>query len=68
MVIMNLFLTSLSLLLFCYFFSLLLVGMLIGTVTVENNMEVSQKLKIEPPFNSVILLRDIFLKKQKQKY
>ena len=39
----------------------LLVGMLIDIATVENSMDVSQKLKIELPFDPAIPLLSIFL-------
>uniref|UniRef100_A0ABI7XI72 Uncharacterized protein n=5 Tax=Felis catus TaxID=9685 RepID=A0ABI7XI72_FELCA len=43
----------------------LLVGMLIGTATVEKGMEVSQKLKIEIPYDPVSPLLGIYTKKMK---
>ena len=41
----------------------LLVGMQIGAVTVENNMEFPQKLKIKLPYDPEIPLLGIYLKK-----
>ena len=43
----------------------LLVGLQIGIATVENGMEVPQKLKIELLYDTVILLLGIYLKKGK---
>ena len=40
----------------------LLVGMQAGTVTLENNMEVLQDLKIELPYNPAIALLGIYPK------
>ena len=37
----------------------------IGAVTVEKNMEVSQKIKVELPYDLAILLLGIYLKKNK---
>ena len=41
----------------------LLVGMQIGAATMENNMEVPQKLKIELPYGPAIPLLGIYLDK-----
>jgi len=38
----------------------LLVGMQTGTATVENSMEVSQKLKVELPYDPAIVLLGIY--------
>ena len=43
----------------------LLLGVQTGTATVESSMEFPQKLKMEPPYNPVILLLGIYLKKPK---
>ena len=44
----------------------LLVGMQIGAATVENGMEVPQKLKIEIPYDPVIPLPGIYPKNMKR--
>ena len=41
----------------------LLRGMKIGTTTMENSMEVPQKLNIELPYNSAIPLLGIYMDK-----
>ena len=41
----------------------LLVGMQIGAATVESSIDLPQKLKMELPFDSTILLLGIYLKK-----
>ena len=43
----------------------LLVGMQTGTTTVENRIETPQKIKIELPYNSVIVLLGIYPKQRK---
>ena len=43
----------------------LLVGMQTGETTVENSMEFPQKLKMELPFDPVILLLGIYPKNPK---
>ena len=43
----------------------LLVGMQTGAATLENSMEVPQKLKIELPYNPAIALTGIYLKDTK---
>ena len=43
--------------------SALLVGMQTGAATVENSKEFPQKIKIELPFDPVIPLLEIYLKK-----
>ena len=43
----------------------LLVGMLTGAATMENNMEVPQNLKTELPYDPAIPLLDIYLKEMK---
>ena len=45
----------------------LLVGMQVGTTTMEYNMEVSQKLKIELPYDLAIPLLGIYPKEMKTK-
>lgn len=40
----------------------MLVGMQTGEVTVENNMEVPQKFKVELPYNTAIPLLNIYPK------
>ena len=44
---------------------MMLVGMYIGTATMENSMEVPKKLKIELPYDPEIPLLGIYLKKMK---
>ena len=43
----------------------LLVGMQTGATTVERNMEIPQKIKMNMPFDLVIPLLGIYLKKPK---
>ena len=43
----------------------LLVEMQIGAATVENNIDVPQKVKVEIPYDIVIPLLGIYLKKMK---
>ena len=43
----------------------LLVGMQIGAATLENNMEVPQKVKIELRYSEAIALLGIYLKNTK---
>ena len=45
--------------------SALLVGMQIGAATMESNMEIPQKLKIDLPFDPVIPFLEIYLKEPK---
>ena len=45
--------------------SALLVGMRIGAATVENSMEVHQKLNVELPYDSAIPLLGIYPKKHR---
>ena len=44
-----------------------LVGIKIGASTVENSMEVSQSLKIKPPYDPEIPLPGMYTKKKKKK-
>ena len=41
------------------------MGLLIGTATMENSMEVAQKIKIELPYDPAIPLGGMYLKKTK---
>jgi hypothetical protein len=46
----------------------MLLGMQISTITMENNMEVPRKLKIELPYDQVILLLGVYPKEHKSGY
>ena len=44
-----------------------LVGIKIGASTVENSMEVSQSLKLKPPYDPEIPIPGMYTKKKKKK-